>query len=205
MNVRPGQRFVWAISGPIRSGDAAEVLAPTLRRWPARLSRRRDGWTATYDHTAVAGMYRLILPDAALGPLATRPAVAATDDDAAAGVPFVVLDDPDESRLELLAEADFERAKQFLDIRRARTLSELVHAIAGGVPGGEIWKLIAVLCAALLAAEIALTRLIAVRRQVHLARPVAFGTDQVDADTFRDEARRMLEVPAPESKEKTAS
>ncbi|MHC4718201.1 MAG: BatA domain-containing protein, partial [Planctomycetota bacterium] len=39
MNVHPGQRLIWAISGPIRSGDAAEVVAPTLRRWPARLSR----------------------------------------------------------------------------------------------------------------------------------------------------------------------
>jgi len=43
--------------------------------------------------------------------------------------------------------------------------------------------------------EILATRAIAVRRQVHLARPVAFGTDQVDATRFRDEARQMLATP----------
>ena len=205
MNVQPGQRLVWPVPGVVKPGDTAVVLAPTRRRWPAKLTRREGRWMATCDRTAEAGLYRLILPDAALGELATRPAVAAADAGAEPGVPFVVLDNPDETRMEPLTDADIALAGQFLNVERAETLSQLVHAIGGGVPGSEIWKLLAVVCAALLAAEIALTRLIAIRRQVHLARPVAFGTDQVDADTFRQEARRMLATPSPVERKRPAS
>jgi len=203
LNVQPGQRLVWPVPGKVNPGDTAEVLAPTLRRWPAKLTRREGRWMATCDRTAVAGLYRLLLPDAALGDLATRPAVAATDVGAAPGVPFAVLGNPDESRMDPLTEADIALAGQSLQVQRAETLSQLLHAIGGGVPGSEIWKILAIVCAMLLAAEIALTRLIAIRRQVHLARPVAFGADQVDADTFRQEARRTL--PARPAREETAA
>ena len=60
----------------------------------------------------------------------------------------------------------------------------------------RIWIGLATLCAVLLAAEILTTRAIAVRRQVHTARPVAFGADQVDADRFRTDARAMLATSA---------
>ncbi len=204
MNVHPGQQLVWPVGGTLKAGDTAEVLAPTLRRRPARLSRRRNRWIATYDHTTVAGMYRLILPDAALGELATRPAVAAGDTGAAAGVPFVVLDDPAESHLELLTDADFARAGQFLDLKCARTLSELIHAISGGVPGAEIWKLIAAVVALLVVWETFVAQQIALRRQVHMAKPVSFGTDQVNADGFRQEARRMVEAPDEPARQEAA-
>jgi len=195
VNLQPGQRIACAVPGRVVAGDVAEVVAPDGRRWRAQLQRRRGRWQATYAHTAVAGLYRLSLPDAALGELATRPALAAKGD-VPGGLPFVVLGSPDESWLEPLSEADYTRAGEFVDLKRAETLSELIHAIRGGLPVTEIWRILALVCAVLLGAEILTTRAIAVRRQVHTARPVAFGADQVDADRFRADARATLATRA---------
>ena len=197
MNLQPGQQLLWPVSGKVRGGDVAEVITPDGRRQPARLQRRGDGWQVTYAHTARSGLYRVALPDEALGPLATRPAVARKDS-GPGGVPFVVLEDPGESRLEPLPAEDYDRAGRFLNLKRAETLSELVHAIQGGLPVSELWKLLAVLCAGLLVLEILTTRAIAIRRQVHTARPVAFGTDQVDAERFRADTGGKTTRPTPQ-------
>ena len=200
MNIQPGQQIAFPIPGQISHGDVAEVFTPDGQRHAAELRQRRPdahrGWLATFSHTAAAGLYRLALPDKALGELATRPAVA-RNADGVGGVPFVVPGNPEESKLLTLAPEDYARAAEFVDLKRAETLSELTHAIKGGVPGSEIWRVLAVLCAALLLAEILTTRAIALRRQVHLARPVAFGTDQADVEAFRERARQLLQTPSP--------
>jgi len=184
MNLLPGQQFVYEVPGRVRSGDVAEVIGPDGRRMRAKLQQLRQRWVATYALTARPGLYRLALPDAALGELSTRPAVAG-EDGRCRGVPFLVLADPEESTLELLADDDFRRAGQFLHLARAETLSELTAAIQGGVPGSEIWRPLALLLLALVVLEIVATRWIAVRRKAHLATPVAFGSDQLDVEGFR--------------------
>ncbi len=184
MNLLPGQQLVYAVPGQVRSGDVAEVIGPDGRRMRAKLQQRQQGWHATYALTARPGLYRLALPDAALGELSTRPAVAGGGG-RSRGVPFLVLGDPAESRLEMLADDDFRRAGQFLHLARAETLSELTAAIQGGVPGSEIWRPLALLLLALVVLEILATRWIAVRRKAHLAAPVAFGADQLDVEGFR--------------------
>ncbi len=186
LNLLPGQQLVYPLPDEARSGDVAEVLAPDRRRIKARLDQRQGRWQVSYALTARPGLYRLTLPDAALGELATRPAVAGLEEASdGRGVPFCVLADPNESRLTALAEEDFRRAGQYLQLARAETLSELTAAIQGGAPGSEIWQYVALAALALLVGEIVTTRLIAVKRQVHLATPVAFGARQIDTEQFR--------------------
>jgi hypothetical protein len=52
----------------------------------------------------------------------------------------------------------------------------------------------------LLVAEVLTTRIIALKRQVHLASPVQFGARQVDAERFRaagpESPARLEEAPA---------
>jgi hypothetical protein len=108
-----------------------------------------------------------------------------------------VLSDADESRLELLRAEDYERAGRFVRWARAETVSELTAAIEGGVPGKEISQAVVLVLLALLVAEIAVARMVAIRRKAHEAAPVRFGAGQVDADGFRSDARDALEaVPA---------
>jgi hypothetical protein len=199
MNVLPGERIDYPIPGRIRPGDVVEMVPPDGRRTPIKLQPlEKDRWLASYAQTASPGLYRLSLPDEALGELATRPGVTSTAASASAplrGVPFIVLSDPDESRLELLSDDDYRRAGQHVHLVRAGTLGEVIAAIAGGVPGSEIWQQVAIVLLLVLIAETVMTRLIAMRRKAHLTVPVAFGTDQVDAEQFRARAREMLASP----------
>lgn len=184
LNLLPGEQLVYAVPGQVRGGDVAEVVGPRGRRTRAALDRRQGRWQASYALTASPGLYRLALPDAAIGELATRPVVAGGAG-RPRGIPFVALSDPDESRLDQLADDDYRRAGQYLQLARAETLSELTAAIRGGVPGSEIWRYLAVIVLILLLGEIVATRVIAVKRKVHLATPVSFGAKQVDAADFR--------------------
>ncbi len=165
MNILPGRQFVYTIPDETLSGSEteAEVADPAGRRTAVRLRKQDKHRQVNYSLTARPGVYRLILPNG---------------DDDAKGVPFVVLGDPDESKLDLLSDDDYDRADKFIPLTRAQNLGELTAAIAGGVPGSEIWRHIALIILALLIAEIVTTRLIAQKRKMHLAEPIAFGADR---------------------------
>ncbi len=194
LNLLPGQQFVYSV-GASRPAEAA-VVDPAGRQTAPHLEKRLGRWHATYAMTARPGLYGLLLsrPASPGGkPAATKAAVPA----AGGRVPFVVLSDPDESRLELLRDEDYERAGRFVRLARAETVSELTAAIEGGVPGKEISQTVVLVLLVLLVAEIAVARMVAVRRKAHEAAPVRFGAGQVDADGFRSDARDALEaVPA---------
>ncbi len=186
MNILPGQQFVYALpdavaNRPSSPGPAAEVADPAGRRTAVRLRKRNQQWQANYSLTARPGLYRLILSNSAGGKPATQSAGGN-----AKGIPFVVLGDPDESKFDLLADIDYKRAGKFIPLRRAETLGELTAAIAGGVPGSEIWRYVAIVILVLLTAEIVTTRLIAQKRKMHLAEPIAFGAETAGrTDTIR--------------------
>lgn len=199
-NVLPGETIACTIPGKV-TVDRAEVVSPDGRRTPIKLKQHAGNWMASFPFTVSPGLYRLVLPDEALGELATRPAIttsayASTAAAAARGIPFIVMDNPDESRLEPLGRDDYRRAGQYLNLVHAEALSEAVAAISGGVPGGEIWQTLAMLLLALLLAEGVTTRLIALRRKAHLAEAVAFGVEQIDAEAFRARARETLAISA---------
>jgi hypothetical protein len=198
LNLQPGQQLVYAVPGQVKKGDVAEVIGPDGKRLPARLEQRGSQWLSYFHQTARPGLYRLALSDAALGELASRPAISgaggpangnasppgAASMPATRGVPFAVLGDPDESKLQTLGDDDFRRAGQYVQLAQAQTLSELTSAIRGGAPGREIWQYVALAVLALLVAEIAATRYIAIRRKTHVSQAVVFGSDAVDAERF---------------------
>jgi hypothetical protein len=216
-NVRPGSEFVVAL--PFKNADVAkkasekkqsplvgeliEVITPSEQRLTAAAAGTPAGCRVTFAGTYEPGLYHLILPARAgdtyvVPPLAKR------------GLPFVVLNDAEESRLTALTDAEFEAAakplkEKDIDLFRAQTTSEMTAAVSGNVPGEEMWKYLAVALLGALLAEIGLTRWIAVQRRMHLVETVTFGPATVDVQTFRERARGLLAIPShePESVSKT--
>jgi hypothetical protein len=150
--------------------------------------RLRLRYTATYE----PGLYRLLLPDTAAKPFAIRLAPGG-------GVPFVVLGEPEESRLAALTDMNFEEVRKHLEVFRARTTDELTTAVAGSIPGEELWKYLAVALLLGLVAENGLTRWIASRRKYHSDATVRFGEQFTDMQTFRQHAQEILSPPAPKA------
>ncbi len=187
MNILPGRQFVYAL--PASQGPTAEVADPAGRRTAVHLRKRDQHWQATYSLTARPGLYRLILSNDVAARLSSPksggPATQSADESARA-IPFVVLGDPDESKLDLLADDDYKRAGKFIPLTRVESLGELTAAIRGGVPGSEIWRYIVIAVLALLVAEIVTTRTIAAKRKMHLAEPISFGAETIGrTDTVR--------------------
>ena len=150
--------------------------------------RLRLRYTATYE----PGLYRLLLPDTAAKPFAIRLAPGG-------GVPFVVLGEPEESRLAALTDMNFEEVRKHLEMFRARTTDELTTAVTGGIPGEELWKYLAVALLLGLVAENGLTRWIASRRKYHSDATVRFGEQFTDMQTFRQHAQDILSPSAPKA------
>jgi len=113
-------------------------------------------------------------------------------------VPFAVVDDVEEGRLAPLTSADLEAVGKQVDFFEARSTNDLLSAVTGSVPGEELWKYLAIALLVGLLAEIGLTRWIAMQRRMHVVETVAFGPEAVDVKTFRDRARRLLDVSSPE-------
>ncbi len=189
-----------APAGPLAKGDRVEVETPSGDRRPATVTHARDPLRVSFTETYQPGLYRLILPQG----LADRYAAMSPD---GKGVPFAVVASGDESTLTLLSDADLETARRHVLIGvpkadpaqtlvRVESTNELTAAVAGGIPGRELWQLLALVLIGALVAEIALTRWIAMQRRTHSIRPVAFGSDAVDVETFRRRARDLLAADA---------
>lgn len=185
-----------AIDVPMQAGEARTLAAGDIEvqaPWgPNRLGHVQAGdkaWRLTFSGADEPGLYRFLLAGAA----AKGTPAAASQPGRGAG-PFVVVNDPQESRLTPLTEADLASVQKHVELTAANSTNELAALIAGNVPGQEIWRWL-IACAALgLLAEIALTRWIARRRKSHSAAPVAFGPVAADVQSFREHAREMLAV-----------
>ncbi len=184
---------------PLRQGDVLEVVTPSGAARPATVVRGRDPIRVSFTETHEPGLYRLKIPDALAGRYAAM-------NPRGQGMPFTVLDSGDESALAMVTEADFQTARRSLleelpeadpikTLARVESTGELTAAVSGGIPGRELWQYLAIVLIAVLVAEIALTRWIAVQRRVHTVRAVDFGSETVDVDTFRRRAEEMLGEP----------
>jgi len=183
---RPGAPPAASGSFPVNAqtpdGKTTEVEATV------EAGRLRVACATTYE----PGLYRFLLPDALAQTFAFRPAPGG-------GLPFVVLGDPDESRLVALTDMNFEDIRKNVDVFHARTTDELTTAVAGSIPGEELWKYLAVALLLGLVAENGLTRWIAWRRKYHSSATVRFGDQFADMQTFRQHAREILSTSAPET------
>jgi hypothetical protein len=185
-----------AAPGRLAKGDHLDVLTPSGVRRQATVVASGDVARVSFSDTQEPGLYRLMLPPS----LADRFSSMTPD---ANGVPFAAADNGGESNLALLSDADLQTARQHLlaglgDADPAKTLArvdatnELTAAVAGGIPGRELWQYIALVLLGALLAEIVLTRWIAQQRRVHSIRRVDFGGEHVDVKTFRERAKEML-------------
>jgi hypothetical protein len=201
-NVRPGSEFVLEL--PFKSPEAkaaaaakkssdgslagqVEIVTPTDRHVTAAVADTPNGARITFAGTYEPGLYHVVLPAKATDryavPRATRE-----------GVPFVVLDDAEESRMVPLADADLEAAGKHVKLVRVNSEADLAKAVMGNVPGEELWKYLAMALLVALLAEIGLARWIAMQRRIHQVETVSFGPATVDIQTFRDRIRSLLTV-----------
>ncbi len=196
-NVRPGAEVALPLPAlpdlarRVAAGDVLEVATPDEREAPAQavVFSREGRLRVRFPETRCPGLYRIALPDGQREPDTRRAADGPH-------VPFVVLSDPAESRLDGLAEGDWERLGGRVDLARAESTDELTSFIAGGVPGREMWTWLVVLAVLTAIGEIALTRWIAIRRKAHAIRAVRFGEGGIDVQSFRSRAEELLAVPA---------
>jgi hypothetical protein len=99
--------------------------------------------------------------------------------------PFVVLREPEESRLRSLTTADFERVGRHVDLFPARTTAEMRAALVGDIPGAELWKHLALCALVTLLGEVAIARWITIQRRSHIAEEISFGVEAVDPQSLR--------------------
>jgi hypothetical protein len=208
-NVRPGEEV--SVELPLGSQrdkvDAAaplvaqglEVLTPSGAKRPCGAALGKNTLKLTFTGTDEPGLYHFLLPagltDGGKKKADTAGRSAAAEASQGSGEqPFVVLDDPAESTLVALTQADFAQAGKYVNMVQAQQLAELLSAVRGAVPGNELWRWLAVAAAMVLVLEILLTRWIAMRRKSHISQPVDFGSQALDVKSFRDKARQMLDV-----------
>jgi len=192
VNVEPGSAVTIELPATgedlrgISKGQVLEVLGPSNRLSSATVVSTAGPLTVRLGEAEEPGLHRLVLPpkpsDKAAAPVRNR------------SLPFAVKRMPEESRLVALSQADLAAVANHVKLSQAVTTDELTAFVAGGVPGEELWKYLAI--AALLAAlgEIALTRWIAVQRKSHEVHAVDFGSEALDVEAFRARARDMLAV-----------
>jgi hypothetical protein len=212
-NVRPGAEFVMELplkspqaarkdgdraAQPPLAGQLVEVLTPSDQRVVASVAGTPGGLRIRFAGTFEPGLYHVVLPAKAADQYAVPPGDKR-------GLPFVVLNDAEESRLTPLSDAELENAGKHVNLFPARTTSDMAAAVADNVPGEEMWKYLALALLLALVAEVGLTRWIALQRRMHLIETVSFGPAAVDVQTFRERARSLLAMPAeePESAPKT--
>ncbi len=203
-NVRLGQDVTIELPGAeklLKLGDKLEVVLPSGARRSATVAAAGGRVVVLFRQADEPGLYRMLLP-----PAVAKNCAAMSPD--GRGVPFVVLDSGSESTMAMLTDADLQIARRHvrsaLDRERARagkmlfrveTTGELLAAVSGGIPGRELWRMLAVALVVALLAEIALTRWIARRRHVPSAGRVEFGAAD-DVTSFRARERAMLAPPA---------
>jgi hypothetical protein len=185
--------------GALARGDKVEIVTPSQRRRLGTVARSKDPLRVAFQETHEPGLYRMVLPQAALA------AYGGASPDGK-GVPFVVLRQAAESTITPLTDADLATARGHVletledadpakTLVRVETTHELTASVAGGIPGHELWQWLALVLLGAILAEIALTRWIAVQRKVHMVQPVAFGAEAVDIQSFRRRARDLLATP----------
>ncbi len=175
-------------SGSSAIDEPIEVITPDNRRREAAVLSRGEMLRVRFGPADDPGTYRLVLGEANLRRYEASPGDPA-------GSAFVVVSDPDESRIKTLSEADLNAIGERVPFQHVQSTDELVASIAGGVPGEELWRQLVLAALAVLVAEIFVARWIAIRRRLHAAGSVRFGAEAIDIETFRTRARQLLKSP----------
>ncbi|MCL2701140.1 MAG: BatA domain-containing protein [Phycisphaerae bacterium] len=196
LNFPPGGEVALPLS--LQGTDALPEQGRTL---PVTTPSGRHGEAAvvTLDGTPHAifrsleepGLYRVDLPAVVYESSYASPEERA-ERAATSTLPFTVFNDVAESSLTTLSSANLSRVGEFLPLFHVQSGDELTSRVAGGIPGQELWRYLAVAALAALVAEIALTRWIAIQRRADRVVTVQFGTEAFDAQQYRAKAKELL-------------
>ncbi len=151
------------------SGVPAEVpvVTPSGRPGKAEMLKIGSRRLLRCADTRWPGLHKILIGS-------TPDAPKRADGQPLAELPFVVLSDPEESTLRRLSDEELLTLRDRVDLFPAAGLEETLTATTGGSPGQEIWKYLMAMGLALLVAETALTRWIAMNRRLHTTMPVDF-------------------------------
>ena len=198
-NVKPGTDFTaeLAVKGAVPADLGKEgpseirVTLPSGRTKLATASVTGAGQVLIrFAETHEPGLYRLRLP-------ASLKTSLPTATNGTAELPFTVLTQPEESSLAVLSDAEMAAVRGYTGMFTATTREDLITAFGGGVPGQELWKILAVGALLTLLGETLLARWIAVQRRFHGTEPVTLRTASQSPQALRDRMRTLLEVQAP--------
>jgi len=167
-----------------RSGKI-EVVTPSGARREGKATYAAGAVHLAFDETAEPGVYSFVLPEALAAEL---PALTGPNHT----VPFAVHDDDDEAATDHLTQDDFQAIGAHVEMYPAESLGEVTSAIAGQIPGEELWSYLALAALALVLGEIALTRWIESRRHAEGPAHVDFTGEAEKAEAFKARARDIL-------------
>ena len=170
---------------------AVDVVTPSGTR-TGKMTYSAGAVQLAFSDTAEPGKYHFVLPK----DLAAKFPGQKTGENA---VPFAVHDPPGESNTERLSDEDFKAVSKHVEIYPADSYEKVATALAGQIPGEELWSYLALTALALVLGEIALTRWIERRRHAQGDVTVDFSGEGEKAEAFKARARSMLAGDSPEA------
>lgn len=143
----------------------------------------RGGLAARLTGDIVPGLYRMQVPKDRLAEFKRFTAADGT-------IPFAVVEDAAESRMQPLLPAELDLMRQRLAMLEPRDAADIITILAGREFGEELWKYLAVAALFLLLLEIALTRWIALSRRSGEGEEVKFETRFDPSAQFQEQLRK---------------
>ncbi|MDA1086658.1 MAG: BatA domain-containing protein [Verrucomicrobia bacterium] len=165
--------------------SAVITILPSGERRLAEVEQTERGLRIGYSSTHSPGLYEFVLPTN-VAPLYSSNLFSRTT------IPFSILGDAKESFLDLLSDADIERAQEYVDLFPADKAEEMEAAISDEVPGEELWRYLVIGAVLALLGETAVSRWIAIKRQYHADLHIEFGEGMFDVKAFRGRADQLL-------------
>lgn len=151
--------FIPGQSSPEISAGSFEAAGPDGEVRTAEILFTRSGRIARVAGSPVSGTYRIRIP-------ADRADEFAELTDDKQEIPFVVADDPSESRPLPLGEAELDFIGSRFELIQAPDMDAVLNVLEGGEYGEELWQPLAIGVLLFLLVEAALARWIAVSRNV---------------------------------------
>ncbi len=190
-NIAPGSE--WTLSGlcPPEMGtsritELATVVLPSGEERSLSIKQDKNKFIVRFTETRQPGLYHMRLPTA----LALAAGAASNNN---AEVLFAVNNQPEESTLTFLTDADIAAVRSHVVLFLPKSLDELLTAFTGKVPGQELWKIL-VLCALLiLLAEVVLTRWITLHRHLHQDNSVALKSPAESVQAMKAKLTELME------------
>lgn len=187
-NLKPGAEYTQELRIPADfdrdlASNSITVMTPSGTRRPAQLSGAGPRQALRFGETGEPGLYQITLPPTVAQPLggATNPVNQ---------LAFTVVRQAEESTLTALSEVELATIHARLDSFLAPTRRDLLTALAGDVPGRELWQVLALCVLLILLAETALARWIAIKRRFHGTGPVSMKTPVQSQETLRGHLNR---------------